>query len=420
MSTHPNESRLARRLGLPDAVILGLGAMIGAGIFAAPGPATRAAGSGLLLALLAAAFVAFCNATSSAQLAALHPESGGTYVYGRKRLGPLWGYLAGFGFVIGKMASCTAMALTFGSYAAPGYERPLAIGAVILLTAINLRGVQKTALATRIILGLVVASLAVVVFAILLGGNVDVSRLVPITGSGGPWGLLEAAGLLFFAFAGYARIATLGEEVVEPRRTIPRAITRAFVIALAVYAVVMASVLLGGGAPLIAASPAPLAAAVEAGRFAHLSPVVRAGATIASLGALLSLIVGISRTAFSMASNGDLPRWLAAVHPVHKVPHRAEIVVGAIVATVVAITDLRHAIGFSSFAVLLYYAVTNASALRLSPSERLWPRWIAWAGLFGCIVLAASLPRASVVSGVILFGIGWLVWTLRHRTGSTT
>lgn len=416
-SSGSGSSRLARRLGLSDAVILGLGAMIGAGIFAAPGPATSAAGSGLLLALVAAACVAFCNATSSAQLAALHPESGGTYVYGRARLGPLWGYLAGFGFVIGKMASCTAMALTFGAYAAPGFERPVAIAAVLVLTGINLRGVQKTALATRVILALVLLSLGAVVFSILFGGNVDFDRLIPLAGNGGPRGLLEAAGLLFFAFAGYARIATLGEEVVEPKRTIPRAITRAFAIALGVYALVMVSLLVGAGPEVVANSPAPLAAAVESGRFASLAPAARIGATIASLGALLSLIVGISRTAFSMASNGDLPRWLAAVHPVHRVPHRAEIVVGLIVSTVVALVDLRHAIGFSSFAVLLYYAVTNAAALRLSPGERLWPRWLAWAGLVGCVTLAASLPTASVITGSVLFVIGALIWVARHRNG---
>lgn len=411
-----DQDKLSRRLGLSDAITLGLGAMIGAGVFAAPGPASQAAGSGILLALLAAAFVAFCNATSSAQLAALHPQSGGTYVYGRIRLGDLWGYLAGFGFVIGKMASCAAMALTFGAYAAPGYERPLAIGAVVLLTAINLRGVQKTAFATRVILGVVLASLLVAVAAMLLGGSLDASHLLPLTGGMGPKGILEGAGLLFFAFAGYARIATLGEEVVEPRKTIPRAISTALATALAVYALIIVSVLLAAGPAALAASRAPLATAVEAGRFAALSPVVRVGATLASLGALLSLIVGVSRTAFAMARNGDLPGWLAAVHKIHRVPHRAELAVGVIVAAAVALADLRHAIGFSSFAVLLYYAVTNASALRLSAEERIWPRWIAWAGLVGCVVLAGSLPIASILAGLGLFTVGLLVWMIRRRS----
>ncbi len=160
-------SRLSRQLGTFDAVIIGLGSMIGAGVFAAIGPAAAAAGGGLLIGLALAAGVAYCNATSSAQLAARYPESGGTYVYGRERLGHLWGFLAGWGFVIGKTASCAAMALTFGSYAVPDLARPLAIGAVVALTTVNLLGVQKTAWLTRAIVAVVIASLATVVTAAL-------------------------------------------------------------------------------------------------------------------------------------------------------------------------------------------------------------------------------------------------------------
>lgn len=204
-------TRLSRRLGTTDAIVIGLGSMIGAGVFAAVGPAAKAAGSGLLLGLAIAAFVAYCNATSSAQLAALYPESGGTYVYGRRRLGDFWGYLAGWSFIVGKVASCAAMALTFGFYAAPDAARPLAVGAVVALTTVNYLGVQKTAALTRVIVALVLASLAVVVTACLLGGEADADRLTPVVDDNGLLGVLQAAGLLFFAFAGYARIATLGE-----------------------------------------------------------------------------------------------------------------------------------------------------------------------------------------------------------------
>ena len=225
--TEPEEvvpSRLTRRLGTFDAVVIGLGAMIGAGVFAALGPAADAAGSGLLLGLLAAGIVAYCNATSSAQLAALYPASGGTYVYGRERLGPFWGYLAGWGFVIGKTASCSAIALTFATYAGNGEAtRPLAIAAVVALTAVNFFGVRKTALLTRALVTIVLASLACVVIASLFGGQASIDNIGSLTGEG--WhGILQSGGLLFFAFAGYPRIATLGEEVKEPRSTIPRAI----------------------------------------------------------------------------------------------------------------------------------------------------------------------------------------------------
>ena len=183
------QSRLARRLGTFDAVVVGLGSMVGAGIFAALSPAARYAGSALLIGLVLAGAVAYCNATSSARLAALYPESGGTYVYGRRRLGDVWGYLAGSAFIVGKLASCAAMALTFAHYAAPSIARPLAVGAVVALTAVNLAGIDKTAGLTRVIVALVLAALAAFVVVALAGGTVDGSHLTDTHG-----GVLGACG----------------------------------------------------------------------------------------------------------------------------------------------------------------------------------------------------------------------------------
>jgi APA family basic amino acid/polyamine antiporter len=417
--SNEESSRLSRRLNTTDAVIIGLGSMIGAGIFAAVGPAASAAGSGLLIGVILAGFLAFLNATTIAQLAAIYPESGGTYVYGRKRLGPFWGFLAGWSFVIGKLASCTAMALTFAYYAAPSYSRSIAVGAVLTLTAINYLGVKKTALATRVLVGLVLVALAVVAFAALAGGATDLSRFKGWTARGGVPGILQAAGIMFFAFAGYARIATLGEEVSTPRTTIPKAIVISLGIALFVYLVIIGAAVLSVDVEFLAKSKAPLALAVESGSFAFLSPVVRIGACLASLGVLLSLLAGVSRTTFSMAANRDLPHFLSAVHPVHKVPHYAELIVGLIVASVVAAADIRSAIGFSSFAILLYYAIANATAWTLKGKERLWPRWMAGAGLISCITIAFSLPVLSIVGGSALFILGAIYYLGRHHLSFT-
>jgi basic amino acid/polyamine antiporter, APA family len=413
-------TRLARKLGFTDAVIVGLGSMIGAGVFSAVGPAARAAGNAIVVALLVAGAVAYCNASSSAALAALYPESGGAYVYGRRRLGEVWGFLAGWGFTIGKLASCAAMALTFGHYAAPAFARPLAIAAVVALTAVNALGVGKTAGATKVIVGLVLLALATCLFATLAGGTASGRRLWPLDPVG-PRAVLRAAGLLFFAFAGYARIATLGEEVVDPARTIPRAIPAALGLTLVIYAAVVVSALAAAGSGVLAASATPLADAIRAGRFAGLAAAVRIGAAIASLGVLVSLIAGVSRTMFAMASARDLPAWLAAVHPRRRVPVRAEAIVGAGVVALVALLDTGEAIGFSSFTVLAYYAITNASALTLSRGERRQPRAIAALGLGGCVVVAASLPGKAVLgglgvvaSGVALFAITRLA---RRRRG---
>ncbi|MER7686128.1 APC family permease [Streptomyces sp. NPDC097610] len=404
-------SELRRTLGVGDAVVIGLGSMVGAGIFAALGPAARAAGSGLLLGLAIAAVVAYCNAMSSARLAALYPASGGTYVYGRERLGAFWGYLAGWSFIVGKTASCAAMALTVGAYVWPGQAHAVAVGAVVALTAVNYGGMHKSARLTRVIVSVVLAVLASVV-VVCLGSDTSEAGRLDVGVSSGAGGALQAAGLLFFAFAGYARIATLGEEVRDPSRTIPRAIPTALGVALVVYAAVAVAVLSVLGPEGLGRASAPLADAVRTAGVPGLVPVVRVGAAVAALGSLLALILGVSRTTLAMARDGHLPGALADVHPRFQVPHRAELAVGAVVAALAATVDVRGAIGFSSFGVLAYYAVANASAWTLStaPAARLVPV----VGLVGCVILAFALPALSAVVGAAVLGVGVAAYGVRR------
>jgi APA family basic amino acid/polyamine antiporter len=397
---------LARRLGLGDAVFIGLGSMIGAGVFAAYAPAARAAGTGLLVGLAVAAVVAYCNATSSAQLAAAYPRAGGTYLYGREVLGDWWGYLAGWGFMVGKTASCAAMALTFAAYAAPaGWLKPVAAAVVVVVALVNCAGVTRTALLTRVLVSLVLVALVVASVACFSGGSS--SHLAGwASPDHGLYGVLQAAGLLFFAFAGYARIATLGEEVRDPGRVIPRAIVMALAGAVVVYAVVAVAVLAVLGPIGTAASTAPVADAVRVAGQPWEVGVVRVGAALASAGALLALVAGLGRTGLAMARERDLPGWLDAVHPKFRVPHRAELTVAAVVVVLVLTTDLRGAIGFSSFGVLLYYFVANAAAYAQAGEVRRFPRWLQLLGCTGCLVLVATLPWVAVVTGLAVFAIG--------------
>ncbi|WP_415947135.1 APC family permease [Streptomyces sp. KLOTTS4A1] len=405
---------LRRSLGTFDAVTVGLGAMIGAGIFAALGPAAGAAGSGLFYGLGIAGLIAYCNAMSSARLAALHPVAGGTYVYGRERLGEFWGYLAGWAFVVGKTASCAAMAMTVGAYVWPGQAHAVAVGAVVVLTALNCLGVQKAAWAGRVIVALVLGVLATVV---VVCASADGGGFAGVSGDvGGASGVLQAAGLLFFAFAGYARIATLGEEVRDPARTIPRAIPLALGIALVVYVAVALAVVYVLGPRGLADSAAPLVDAVRAAGASGLAPVVRVGAAVAALGALLALILGVSRTGLAMARDGHLPRTLAAVHPRFQVPQRAELAVGTVVAVLAATVDLRAAIGFSSFGVLVYYAIANASAWTLGSRPAI--RVVAALGFAGCLLLAGTLPGVSVAWGAVVLAVGAVLFFVRRGLGS--
>jgi basic amino acid/polyamine antiporter, APA family len=404
---------LLRRLGTTDAVIIGLGSMIGAGVFAVFGPASSVAGSGLLLGLAVAAGVAYCNAIASAQLAAAYPTSGGTYFYGRERLGPWWGFVAGWGFVVGKIASCAAMALTFAAYAVPGpqwVQRLVGVAAVLALAGLNYRGIAKTALVTRVLVGLALAALATVVVAVWMRHPDHAGSLDPAgwLDAGGIHGVLQSAGLIFFAFAGYARIATLGEEVKDPERTIPRAIPLALGITVVVYVAVAVSALAATGATALAEATAPLNATVQAVGADGLGSVVRVGGAVASLGTLLALIAGIGRTAMAMARNRDLPGWLAAVHPVHRTPHHAEAAIAVAVSVLVLTTDLRGVIGFSSFGILIYYGIANVSAFTQPAVQRRWPRALNVVGAAACALLVVSLPLGAVAAGAGMFGIGLL------------
>jgi APA family basic amino acid/polyamine antiporter len=404
VTQHP---ALARRLGLGDAIVIGLGSMIGAGVFAAFAPAAAAAGWGLIVGLVIAAIIAYCNATASAQLAAQYPSSGGTYLYGRERLGEWWGFAAGWSFVIGKTASCAAMALTFAAYAAPdGWEKPVAVGAVAGLVLVNYFGVTRTAFLTRVLVVVSLLVLALVVTAGLLSPEAPSGAVPAGLSDAGVYGILQSAGLLFFAFAGYARIATMGEEVRDPGRTIPRAIVVALAAVVGIYAVVAFVALRTLGPNRLATSTAPLVDVAVSGGWDWAAPVVQVGAAAASLGALLALIAGIGRTSLAMAREGDLPRSLAAVHPRYRVPHRAELVLGAIVIVVVLLADLRGAIAFSSFGVLLYYFIANLAALRQEDAVRRFPRWLQVLGMAGCLLLVATLPPLGIVVGAVVLAVG--------------
>ncbi|GAB3648734.1 APC family permease [Glycomyces tarimensis] len=401
---------LQRRLGLPAAIVIGLASMLGAGVFSVWGPAAKAAGSGpaLLTALAVAALIAYCNARSSARLAAMHPQAGGAYLYGTKRLHPAAGFAAGWGFLVGKTASAAAMALTFGNYLLPDHPKALGLAAVVVLGAVNLLGVKKTAAASAVFASVTIAVLCAVVITGLTG-PVAAQEL----GDARPWGVLTAAGFIFFAFAGYARIATLGEEVKRPEWTIPRAIPIALGITLVVYAAVAVTALSVLGPGTLAGSRAPLSDLASAGAPA-LEPLVAIGAGIAVAGVLLSLLAGIGRTALAMARDRRLPVGLAAVSERFGVPWAAELAAGALVLVIVATLDLAGAIGFSSFCVLVYYAVANGSAITL---DRRLP--LPWIGLAGCLLVAASLPTASVLGGLAVFAAGAIWYACTRRPART-
>ena len=408
-------SDLRRDLRLLEAVAVGLGAIIGAGIFVVTGVAAGVAGPAFLVGLVIAGGVATCNALSSAQLAATYPQSGGTYEYGYRVLHPWLGFVAGWMFLISKLAAGGTVAIGFAGYlnalipAIP--ERPAAVGIVVLLTAINLIGIRKTG---RLNIAIVAISLATLSYFVVGGlPAIDIANLRPFAPQG--WrGAAESAALLFFAYTGYARLATLGEEVSDPKNTIPKAIMLALGIAILLYMLVALVAVGGAGAEAMAATASPLERAAQAFPLPGVALAVAIGATTAMLGVLLSQILGISRMLFAMARRHDLPGFLAHVHPRFEVPDRGILLTGLAAIVVALFGTLEFIVAAASFSILIYYMLANLSALRMRPEDKLFPNWIPVLGAISCAALALTLRLPVILSGLGLLAAG-LVWRLIYR-----
>lgn len=421
MQTAPH---LKRELGLLGAVVTGLGSIIGTGVFVSIGVAAGVAGPAVVLAVLLGAVVATFNGLSSAQLAANHAVSGGTYEYGYRYLNPLLGFSAGWTFLVAKSASAATAALGFGGYLlglfgvqAPWALVPLALLATAGTTLVVLGGLKRSAVMNLIIVGVTLASLVLFVVAGL--PSVQSANFTPFwsvgLGEGGLSSLLHATALMFVAYTGYGRIATLGEEVHEPRRTIPRAILTTLLVTMALYVLVA---FVGVGAVGVASlseaqeGAAPLALAARAFALPGVAQLVSLGAITAMLGVLLNLVLGLSRVLFAMGRRGDMP---AATGRLDKSgsPAVAVVVVGVIIGLLALTGDVRTTWSFSAFTVLVYYAITNLAALFIPEEGRLYPRALAWAGLVSCAGLAFFVEPTiwAIGLGLIVLGVVWqLAW----------
>jgi APA family basic amino acid/polyamine antiporter len=416
-ATRASPPTLRRDLGLLDAVGIGFGAIVGAGIFVVTGLAAGVAGPAFLLGLALAGIAATANALSSAQLAARYPQSGGAYEYGYRVLHPLAGFAAGWLFLASKISAAGTVALGLAGYFAglvPGLPpRAVAVGAVVVFTALNYFGIRRSSRANLAIVALSLGTL--VLFVIFGAGEFDAAKLRPFAPRG--WrGVLEAAALLFFAYTGYARIATLGEEVREPRRTIPRAVVITIVGALVLYGAVALVAVGVAGAGALAETPAPLLVAAGRTGAGWLPVAISVGGLAAMLGVILSQLLGLSRVVFAMARRGDLPRGLGRVHPVRGVPRRAVLLVGAIAAVVAATGTLAGIAAAAAFTILVYYAIANFAALRMPAVDKLYPDLVPVVGLVSCVVLAVSLEWETIVTGVVVLAVGFAVrWIVRGR-----
>ncbi|NCW95716.1 MAG: amino acid permease [Actinobacteria bacterium] len=389
-----------------DAVFIGLAAMLGAGVFVVFGPASELAGSLLLVSILLAALVAYLNAASIAQLAAVVTRSGGAYAYGRHYLGNAWGFLAGMSFLVGKIGSAAAIALVFATYLTPGFEILTAVLAVVVMAAINIAGINRTAFGSKVLATITLSFLTVLIVAGLFAEPAEGTMA-----AGGFPGVLTAASLFFFAFAGYARVATLGGEVRDSEKNVPSAIRISLVIVLVTY-LALALVLMMKLGPGLAGSLIPLAALAGVALGLEGS-VVAVFAAVATLGSLLALLAGMSRTASEMAGDAELPKVLSKKLK-NGSPALAEVVISLLVIVLVVSGSILLTIGLSSFAILSYYAIANLAAYRQPRSETARAKWLNLLGLGLCVLLGLSVPFGGLVLGAAILTLALILrWGLR-------
>jgi basic amino acid/polyamine antiporter, APA family len=414
------DAELRAQLNFFDAIATGLAAILGAGIFAVIAPAAKIAGPALLVSFAIGALVALCNALSSAQLAAIFPRSGGTYEFGRRMLGPWWGFLAGWMFLVANTVGPGAIAIAFGGYLNAVLNvvpaRTAAVVAALAMTMLNAAGIRRSIRVTDAIVVLSILSLLAVVLIGLPGARAP--NLTPFA-PGGAAGILQATGLLFFAYTGYSRIATLVEEVHNPKQTVPRATVIALGTATLLYLLVATTALAVLGAPRLSQSSSPLEDTMLAVGSGLGAAIVAVGALLTTFNEGLSDLLGVSRVAFAMGRESDLPAGLARLGGGQN-PWRSVIFVGVVSILVAAFAPFFLAVALSSFGILLYYCVTNLSTLRLAREQRMFPRALAGAGLVGCVALALSLPLQEVAVGlaILLAGIafrGLRLGVLRRR-----
>ncbi len=407
---------LLRLLTLKDAVSVGLGAIIGAGIFVVTGIAAGVSGPAFIVGLLVAGVIASFNALSSAQLAAIYPHSGGTYEYGYILINPAFGFSAGWMFLISKLAAAGVVAIGFGSYFHQLFPitSPITFSvlAVILLTVANYFGIKKAGILNLVIVTITLLSLLYLVFSGV--PEVNKANFKPFAPFGLS-GIAESAAILFFAFTGYARIATLAEEVAEPKKTIPKAIIITILTAILLYVAISVVAIGVIGAESMANSKSPLQLVANALSTPAISTIVTIGASTAMLGVLLSQVLGISRMMLAMGRRNDLPPFFQTIHKRYRVPHIGILITGIIILLLTIIGSFEFIVRSATFTILLYYSITNIAALSQPKNERLYGLLIPVLGLLGCLAMSVSLPLNVILSGIGLLLIGFAVRFLFHK-----
>ena len=383
------ENNFSRTLTKRNSLYLGLSSMIGAGLFYNLAPTSKISSYSSILGLLLASTLAFANASSSAQLASLYPQTGGTYLYANKVLGKLPGNIAGIVFILGKTVSCVAIALTLGNYISPIYGKELGVGLSVIVFLIGYKGITKTAALARWFVLIVISILVFFCIAILMTPSTNVA--IPLLEGLSASNLFLSAAIWFFAFTGYSRLATYGEEVKNPETIIPSSILTGLGITVTIYLFVNWLALAIIGPEVIANSNTPLLVAVDVSVMSDFSFLIVFASTIATASVFLALLPAISRIYVAMSRDGILPNMFSKIHNKNNSAYVSELFVLLTVVVGIYTINITNAIKLSAFFILIYYSLTNLSVINLEKNQRLYPVSIAYYGLLMCMVLGFSL-----------------------------
>ncbi len=406
-------TELKQTLGLFDAMAIGIGAIIGAGIFVVTGIAAGLAGPALVLSLLVGAVISAFTALSFAELSAFIPKEGGGYEFAHELISPFAGFISGWLWLLSNIVVGAVVSLGFASYLVIFIPLPVnavAAAACLVITLVNCIGARESGLVNDV---LVVIKLLILAFFIAFGlGAVKFSNFTPFTPNGG-MGVMQGAAIIFFAYSGFARITLVSEEVRDPKKTIPLAIILSLGISTVIYVLVSFIAVGLVGYQELAASGSPLADAARSESM-NAAILISIGALVATLSVLLTTLLGLSRISFAMARNRDLPSFFTKLDPKRGTPYNTILVSGVIMAVFAAFTDLLRAAAISNFASLLYYAITNVAALKLK--NPVYPRIIPALGLITSVMLLFFLARDAWIIGLIACLAGIVYYKLLHNS----
>ena len=383
------ENNFSRTLTKRNSLYLGLSSMIGAGLFYNLAPTSKISSYSSILGLLLASTLAFANASSSAQLASLYPQTGGTYLYANKVLGKLPGNIAGIVFILGKTVSCVAIALTLGNYISPIYGKELGVGLSVIVFLIGYQGITKTATLARWFVLIVISILTFFCIAILMTPSTNIA--IPLLEGFSTSNLFLSAAIWFFAFTGYSRLATYGEEVKNPEKIIPSSILTGLGVTVTIYLLVNWLALAIIGPEVVANSNTPLLIAMDVSVMSDFSFLIVFASTIATASVFLALLPAISRIYVAMSRDGILPNMFSKIHNKNNSAYVSELFVLLTVIVGIYTINITNAIKLSAFFILIYYSLTNLSVINLHKNQRLYSVSIAYYGLLMCVVLGFSL-----------------------------